>query len=234
MKEILTEWRKYLVKEKAALKLVPKIGSAAASGGSFIDFTDLLSTNTDKEPGLLEKAADKLRQPLIDAFKQIPGVDSERAIDLATEFESAFVAIPEIVGLGLQTNPKGFSILLNFIQKIASSGPLMRKLAGLLGRGAPPIAIGVAILDVLSMAKAWNELTKVAKATKNMRAFSELRAIEQKIKKGEYTKPSTAIEKMELFSLLSNAKQVNPEALSFFPTVVQQLEPRFQKMLMKK
>ena len=110
----------------------------------------------------------------------------------------------------------------------------MRKLAGLLGRGAPPIAIGVAILDVLSMAKAWNELTKVAKATKNMRAFSELRAIEQKIKKGEYTKPSTAIEKMELFSLLSNAKQVNPEALSFFPTVVQQLEPRFQKMLMKK
>jgi len=229
MKEILTEWRKYLVKEN--LTLVPKIGSAAASTGSFID---LLSTNTDKELGPLEKAADKLRQPLIDAFKQIPGIDGEKAIDLATQFESAFVAIPEIVGLGLQTNPKRFSILLNFIQKIASSGPLVGKLAGLLGKGAPPIAIATAIFDVYSMVKAWDELTTVAKATKKMRGFSKLRAIEQAIEKGEYEKPSTTIENLKLFSLLSNAKQVNPEALSFFPTVVQQLEPRFQKMLMKK
>ena len=229
MKEILTEWRNYLVKEN--LTLVPKISSIATSTGSFVD---LLSTNAGKELGPLEKAANKLRQPLIDAFKKVPGVNKDKAIDLAANFESAFVAIPEIVGLGLQRNPKGFSILLNFIQKIAASGPLVGKLAGLLGRGAPPLAIVAAARDVLSMAKAWNELTKVAKATKNMRAFSKLRAIEQSIEKGEYEKPSTAIENMKLFSLLSDAKQVNPEALSFFPTVVQQLEPRFQKMLMKK
>ena len=67
-----------------------------------------------------------------------------------------------------------------------------------------------------------------------MRAFSELRAIEQKIKKGEYEKRLTATENFRLFSLLSNAKQVNPEALSFFPKVVQQLQPIFQDMLMKK
>jgi len=229
MKEILTEWRNYLVKEN--LTLVPKISSIATSTGSFVD---LLSTNAGKELGPLEKAANKLRQPLIDAFKKVPGVNKDKAIDLAANFESAFVAIPEIVGLGLQRNPKGFSILLNFIQKIAASGPLVGKLAGLLGRGAPPLAIVAAARDVLSMAKAWNELTKVAKATKNMRAFSKLRAIEQSIEKGEYEKPSTAIENMRLFSLLSDAKQVNPEALSFFPTVVQQLKPSFQKMLMKK
>ena len=231
MKEILTEWRKYLVKESAALKLVPKIGSAATSTGSFID---LLSTNVDKELGPLEKAADKLRQPLIDGFNKIPGVDRETAIDLASQFESAFVAIPEIVGLGLQTNPKRFSILLKFIQKIASSSALMGRIFELLIKRAGPIAIFVAILDVKDLAIAWNELAKVAKATKNMRAFSKLRAIEQAIKKGEYEKPSTTIENLKLFSLLSDAKQVNSEALSFFPTVVQQLEPRFQKMLMKK
>ena len=229
MKEILTEWRNYLVKEN--LTLVPKISSVATSTGSFVD---LLSANAGKELGPLEKAADKLRQPLIDAFKKVPGVNKDKAIDLAANFESMFVAMPEVFGLQLVANSKQYSKLLNFIQKIATSGPLVGKIFKLLIKRAGPIAIAAAIFDVADLAIAWNELTKVAKATKNMRAFSKLRAIEQAIKKGEYEKPSTTIENMDLFSLLSDAKQVNPEALSFFPTVVQQLEPRFQKMLMKK
>ena len=56
MKEILTEWRNYLVKEN--LTLVPKISSVATSTGSFVD---LLSANAGKELGPLEKAADKLK-----------------------------------------------------------------------------------------------------------------------------------------------------------------------------
>jgi len=234
MQKILTEWRKYLAEEQ---DVNLKESSAVKAAESFKDLLLLSAGVTGDATGTvldpLEKLADLLRTTLLNGFKSV-GVESGAAIEYVALVESAIAGSPQIVEMVTKVNPTGFRQWLRItISTLSASRPALTNLIRILSKGALPLAIVGAIFDIYSIASAWNELAKTAGKTKNIRAFGDLRKIEKEIKGGKFDKPKTSIQNMKLMNILAKALKANPNALEFFPTVVKQLRPDYQKHIKK-
>tara|TARA_R110002110_G_C13305148_1_gene704731 strand:+ start:338 stop:1069 length:732 start_codon:yes stop_codon:yes gene_type:complete len=234
MQQVLTEWRKYLAEEQNADLKEANVVKAAQN---FKDLLFLSAGVTGEVAGTtlqpLEKLADLLRSALLDGFKRA-GLKGAAALEATTAVESAIAGSPQIVEMVTRVNPTGFRQWLRItISTLSASRPALTNLIRILSKGALPLAIVGAIFDIYSIADAWNELAKTAGKTKNMRAFGALRKIEKEIKGGKYDKPKTSIQNMKLMNILAKALKANPNALEFFPTVVKQLRPDYQKHIKK-
>mgnify|MGYP003643208592 CR=1 FL=1 len=247
MQKILTEWRKYLAEEQNADLKEANVVKAAQN---FKDLLFLSAGVTGEVAGTtlqpLEKLADLLRSALLDGFKRA-GLKGAAALEATTAVESAIAGSPQIVEMVTRVNPTGFRQWLRItISTLSASRPALTNLIRILSKGALPLAIVGAIFDIYSIAGAWNELAKTAGKTKNMRAFGALRKIEKEIEKGEYGKgffldaartPEGHLKvnstNNNLMNILAKALKVNPNALEFFPTVVKQLRPDYQKRIKK-
>jgi len=245
MQKILTEWRKYLAEEQ---DVNLKESSAVKATESFKDLLLLSAGVTGDATGTvldpLEKLADLLRTTLLNGFKSV-GVESGAAIEYVALVESAIAGSPQIVEMVTKVNPTGFRQWLRItISTLSASRPALTNLIRILSKGALPLAILGAIFDIYLIASAWNKLTKTAGKTKNMRAFGALRKIEKEIEKGEYGKgffldaartPEGHLKvnstNNNLMNILAKALKANPNALEFFPTVVKQLRPDYQKRI---
>ena len=234
MKEILTEWRKYLAEEQ---DVNLKEQSVIEAAKNFKDLLLLSANATGKLTGTnlqpLDQLADSLRTTLINSFKGV-GLSSEKAAEFTAAVESAIAGSQEIVEMATKVRPTGFQRWLRMaISTLAASRPYLTRLIRLLGQASAPLMIIGAIFDIIEIATAWNDLAKTAGKTKNMRAFEHLREIEKEIEDGQFVKPKTATQNNTLMNKLTKALQVNPNALDFFPTVVEQLSPYYQDLIKK-
>ena len=210
MQKILTEWRKYL-KEVVSGEAIKEIVEASLAKTNF----------TSK---------------IIDAFK-IAGISAPVAIEFSTAVKSAMIYyMPKYVDKGEELFLRTFveSWVANFLVRFGQLEPTVAMaIVGRIASAATPLAALIALKDVYDISVAWKNYIETAGKTKNVRKFGDLRAIEDAIKAGSYDKPETSIQNMQLMNKLNAVLKINPSALEFFPTVVQQLKPEYQEYIKK-
>ena len=219
-----------IIKEEvqAALKEAQSVGAIGGSGALAVG--DLLN-----KLGFTGRTVRTLKKL---------GIGSKAAIEFTTILETAISkGLPDIIEKEGQLAAQ--QMIMKFTNSVVQSGNLV-KVIRVVNKAAVPVAVLFAMKDIYDISVAWHKYTKVAGKTKNIRAFGALRKIEKEIEKGEYGKgfffdaartPEGHLKvnstNNNLMNVLAKALKANPNALGFFPTVVKQLRPDYQKRIKK-
>ena len=220
MQQILTEWRTYLAEQDKVL--VER--EVDMTIGLILD--DLNFTNA--VVGNLRRAG----------LGRLAAIEFEGNLRLAIEEVLPHIVKSELVQYAQK-------VIIRFTNSILRMRNLS-KIVPHVSKAVAPIAVLFALKDIYDISVAWHKYTKVAGKTKNIRAFGALRTIEKEIEKGEYGKgfffdaartPEGHLKvnstNNNLMNVLAKALKANPNALGFFPTVVKQLRPDYQKRIKK-